>query len=110
LRRVQRIDIEVLPPCAFVAALVMKHAMMKPAGPLDQIRLALKRVAAVSRYEGRFYSARKLPSRLHHSNECRNSSAHVCKTNPILRHYAYGKEKTARRCRAKIKSNTRTLS
>jgi len=59
LRRVQRIDIEVLPLCAFVAALVMKHAMMKPAEPLDQIRLALKRVAAVSRYEGRFYSARK---------------------------------------------------
>ena len=30
LRGVQRIDIEVLPPCAFVAALV-KLAMMKPA-------------------------------------------------------------------------------
>ena len=29
-RRVQRIDIEVLPPCAFVTALV-KLAMMKPA-------------------------------------------------------------------------------
>ena len=30
LRRVQRIDIEVLPPCAFVPALV-KLAMMEPA-------------------------------------------------------------------------------
>ena len=30
LRRVQRIDIEVLPPCEFVTALV-KLAMMKPA-------------------------------------------------------------------------------
>ena len=26
---------------------------------IDQIRLAIKRIAAVSRYEGRFYSARK---------------------------------------------------
>jgi len=26
---------------------------------VDQIRLAIKRIAAVSRYEGRFYSARK---------------------------------------------------
>jgi hypothetical protein len=30
LRRVQRIDLEMLPPCAFVTALV-KLAMMKPA-------------------------------------------------------------------------------
>ncbi len=30
VRRVQRIDLEVLPPCAFVATLV-KLAMMKPA-------------------------------------------------------------------------------
>lgn len=34
----------------------------------DQIRLALKRIAAVSRYEARLYSARKRHVPLHHSN------------------------------------------